>query len=327
MECVTKEPEEDTPIRESCKTCVAHHDLSFSQINRYSRQILTQVGIDGQAKICASSVLVIGAGGLGSPVCLYLSAAGVGRLGIVDQDEVELSNLHRQIIHREAAVGTPKVESAAVTCRALNSSARISIHNCGLRPDNAVELVRGHTVVVDCSDNPSTRYLINDACVVHGIPLVSGSAIGMEGQLTVYHHGPTTPCYRCTFPVPQHPEDCARCADSGVLGPVPGVIGSMQAMEALKIMAGVGEVCAGKLLMFDAMCTAFHTFNLKPRDPGCAVCGDTPSITAATVASYDYKSFSGSFGLDMGDGKNTDLLPPRSRISAAELAQALMGTE
>eukprot|EP00240_Pyramimonas_obovata_P004638 CAMPEP_0118924360 /NCGR_PEP_ID=MMETSP1169-20130426/2531_1 /TAXON_ID=36882 /ORGANISM="Pyramimonas obovata, Strain CCMP722" /LENGTH=405 /DNA_ID=CAMNT_0006865463 /DNA_START=254 /DNA_END=1468 /DNA_ORIENTATION=- len=311
-----------SPLHKSCHSFM-QHSLSASQIHRYSRQILMpQVGTPGQEKICKSSVLVVGAGGLGSPVCLYLVAAGIGHLGIVDQDVVELSNLHRQIAHTEKSVGTPKTTSAAETCRNLNSEARITCHDSGFTPENAVEIARGYDVVVDCTDNPSTRYLINDACVAARVPLVSGSSVGMEGQLTVYNHGAKSPCLRCVFPNPTPVEHCSRCSDSGVLGMVPGIIGSMQALEALKIVANLGSSCAGKLLMFDAMCTSWHTIKLKERDPKCAACGEMPVINANTIASYDYNNFSGPFSLDRGP-QDLDLLPASSRVPAAHLAEAM----
>ncbi|KAL4537867.1 hypothetical protein Ndes2437B_g08962 [Nannochloris sp. 'desiccata'] len=215
------------------------HGLNREQVGRYSRQIiLPHFGISAQAKLCNGSVLVIGAGGLGSPAAIYLAAAGVGRIGIVDKDTVELSNIHRQVIHTEASVGTHKADSAATFIKSLNSSVKIEIFKNGFTPENAVDLVSNFDVILDASDNAPTRYLISDACCVAHKPLVSGAAIGTDGQLTVYCHGEDGPCYRCLFPTAPLPQSCSRCVDAGVLGVVPGIIGTMQALEAIKILSG-----------------------------------------------------------------------------------------
>ncbi|MBT2326529.1 molybdopterin-synthase adenylyltransferase MoeB [Variovorax paradoxus] len=244
---------------------------------RYSRHILLEeFGIDGQARVSAGHALVIGAGGLGSPVLLYLAAAGVGRITLVDDDEVDLTNLQRQIAHGTARVGMAKVESAAEAMRGINPDIRIETH-C-VRADDALlaRLVVEADVVVDCSDNFSTRHAVNRACVAHGKPLVAGAAIRFDGQLSVYDtRNPASPCYACLFPPDAHFEE-TRCAVLGVFAPVVGAIGTLQAGEALKLLAGISPSLAGSLLMFDGRRTAFDTLRVA-RDPGCSVCGHRPS--------------------------------------------------
>ncbi|KAK9815557.1 hypothetical protein WJX72_005681 [[Myrmecia] bisecta] len=273
------------------------HGLDSSQIARYSRQlILPSFGVQAQARLCGASVLVIGAGGLGSPATLYLAAAGIGRLGIVDQDVVELNNLHRQIIHSEARIGMHKAVSAGQSCREINSSIQVEVHTGGFKPANALQLVQRYDIVVDASDNAPTRYLVSDACVVAQKPLVSGAAIGTDGQLTVYCHGEEGPCYRCLFPEAPRPESCSRCADVGVLGVIPGIIGSLQALEAIKLASGVGEVLSRKLLLFDGLSGRMHTVKLRARSTTCLACGDSPALTAQTLAIYDYAAFTDVIG-------------------------------
>jgi adenylyltransferase/sulfurtransferase len=215
--------------------------LSSDQIERYSRQLLISggFGVEGQLKLLKAKVLVVGAGGIGSSLILYLAAGGVGQLTLVDFDEVDISNLHRQVIHKACDVGMNKSESARNAVMALNPSICCEIVKIPLTYSNALELVQRHDVVVDASDNPQTRYVINDACVIGAIPLVSGSAMGTEGQLTVYNYK-GGPCYRCLYPKVNATEGCKSCADNGVLGPVPGVIGVLQAMEIIKIITGFG---------------------------------------------------------------------------------------
>ncbi|SDD07050.1 Molybdopterin or thiamine biosynthesis adenylyltransferase [Variovorax sp. CF079] len=243
---------------------------------RYSRHILLEeFGIDGQARVSAGHALVIGAGGLGSPVLLYLAAAGVGRITLVDDDEVDLTNLQRQIAHGTERVGMPKVESAAEAMRGINPDIRIETHR--LRADDALlaRLVAEADVVIDCSDNFSTRHAVNRACVAHARPLVAGAAIRFDGQLSVYDaRDPASPCYACLFPPDAHFEE-TRCAVLGVFAPVVGTIGTLQAGEALKLLAGIGPSLAGSLLMFDGRRTAFDTLRVA-RDPGCSVCGHRP---------------------------------------------------
>lgn len=218
-------------------SAVMDHGLSKEQVERYARHIvLGNFGVHAQARLCAGSVLVIGCGGLGSPAAIYLAACGVGRIGLVDRDTVDLSNLHRQVVHPECRVGMRKVDSAAMTLRALNSGVAVDTYAHGFYPSNALDIVSKYDVVVDATDNPATRYLINDACVAAGKPLVSAAAVGTDGQLTVYAApGQDVPCYRCLFPEAPAKENCARCADAGVLGVVPGIMGTLQVRSTVPI--------------------------------------------------------------------------------------------
>jgi molybdopterin/thiamine biosynthesis adenylyltransferase len=243
---------------------------------RYSRHILLEeFGIDGQARVSAGHALVIGAGGLGSPALLYLAAAGVGRISLVDDDDLDLTNLQRQIAHATARVGMPKVESAAEAMRAINPEIAIETHRLRADAELLGRLVAGADVVLDCSDNFATRHEVNRACVAHGKPLVAGAAIRFDGQLSVYDtRDPTSPCYACLFP-PQAEFEETRCAVLGVFAPVVGTIGTLQASEALKLLAGIGPSLAGRLLMFDGRRTAFDSLGVA-RDPGCGVCGHRP---------------------------------------------------
>ncbi|KAI3437915.1 hypothetical protein D9Q98_000360 [Chlorella vulgaris] len=300
------------------------HGLNKEQIARYSRQIvLHSFGVQAQAKLCGGSVLIVGAGGLGSPAALYLAAAGVGRLGIVDKDSVELSNIHRQIIHREADVGVHKAVSAAQSCRALNSSIQVEVHCESFTPANAVHLVRQYDVVVDASDNAPTRYLISDACCAVGRPLVSGAAIGTDGQLTVYCHGADGPCYRCLFPEAPAAGNCARCVDAGVLGVVPGVIGTLQALEAVKLLSGIGDPMSRRLLVVDCAAGRFHSVKLRAKSASCVSCGTSPAITAASLPSYDYAAFTGQAAANDAAPKPLQLIAREDRITPAELQQRI----
>jgi sulfur-carrier protein adenylyltransferase/sulfurtransferase len=246
---------------------------------RYSRHLLIpEVGEEGQLKLLDSKVLLIGAGGLGSPASLYLAAAGVGRIGIVDADVVDESNLQRQIIHSTESLGEAKVDSAKQTLEALNPDVQVVAYKERLTSENVERILAdGWDVIVDGADNFPTRYLVNDASVWHGIPVVHGSIYRFEGQVTVFkpHEGP---CYRCLFPSPPPPELAPSCAEGGVLGVLPGVIGSLQANEALKLALGIGEPLVGRLLLFDALSVEFNEMKLR-RDPECPVCGDSPTIT------------------------------------------------
>jgi sulfur-carrier protein adenylyltransferase/sulfurtransferase len=246
---------------------------------RYSRHLLIpEVGEQGQLKLLDSKVLLIGAGGLGSPASLYLAAAGVGRLGIVDADVVDESNLQRQIVHSTERLGEAKVESAKRTIEALNPDVEVVPYKERLTSENVERILAdGWDVIVDGADNFPTRYLVNDASVWHDIPVVHGSIYRFEGQVTVFKPG-AGPCYRCLFPTPPPPELAPSCAEGGVLGVLPGVIGSLQASEALKLALGVGEPLVGRLLLFDALSAEFNEVNLR-RDPDCPVCGDHPTIT------------------------------------------------
>jgi adenylyltransferase/sulfurtransferase len=258
---------------------VAPTALSPEQRSRYSRHLLIpEVGEEGQLKLLDSRVLLIGAGGLGSPSSLYLAAAGVGTLGIVDADTVDASNLQRQIVHATTRLGEPKVESARSTLEALNPDVEVVAYNERLTSDNVDRILAdGWDVIVDGADNFPTRYLVNDASVWHKIPVVHGSIFRFEGQLTVFkpHEGP---CYRCLFPQPPPPEVAPSCAEAGVLGVLPGIIGSLQANEALKTLLGAGDSLVGRLLLFDALSTSLMEVSIKQR-PDCPVCGDDPSIT------------------------------------------------
>ncbi len=251
-------------------------ELSDAQLDRYARHvILDAVGEAGQLRLLAARVLVVGAGGLGAPALLYLAAAGVGTLGIVDDDVVELSNLQRQIIHRTAEVGNPKVASAAAAIHALDPAIHVVCHPERLTAASVDRLVAAYDLVIDGSDNFATRYLINDACVRAAKPFVSGALLRFEGQVSTFkpHAGATLPCYRCLFPAPPAPGSVPRCVEAGILGAVAGVIGTVQAVEAIKELLGLGESLAGHLLMYDALQARFYRVKV-PRDPACPVCGD-----------------------------------------------------
>jgi sulfur-carrier protein adenylyltransferase/sulfurtransferase len=253
--------------------------LDDAKRRRYSRHLLIpEVGEEGQLKLLDSQVLLIGAGGLGSPASLYLAAAGVGTVGIVDDDAVDETNLQRQIVHSTERLGESKAESAKRTIEALNPDVNVKVFRERLTSENVDRILgEGWDVIVDGADNFPTRYLLNDASVWHGIPVVHGSIYRFEGQTTVFkpHEGP---CYRCLFPQPPPPELAPSCAEGGVLGVLPGVIGSLQANEALKLSLGIGEPLVGRLLMFDALAGSFTEISLR-RDPDCPVCGENPTIT------------------------------------------------
>jgi adenylyltransferase/sulfurtransferase len=252
---------------------------SFSEddLQRYARQmILSQVGGGGQTKIRAARVLLIGLGGLGSPVALYLAAAGVGSLGLLDNDPVDLSNLHRQIIHFSTDIGRPKVLSAKAKIRNLNPTVAIKAYRERLTAENALEIFSNYDLVVDGSDNFATRYLVNDACVLKGIPLVSGAVLQFQGQVTTILPKKSH-CYRCLFPEPPAAESIQSCADAGVMGSVAGVVGALQATEALKWILGLPDLLTDRMLSIDLMKMTFRDVPVK-RNPNCSVCGDHPSI-------------------------------------------------
>ncbi len=253
--------------------------LEPDQRRRYSRHLLIpEIGEAGQRRLLESSVLLIGAGGLGSPASLYLAAAGVGTLGIVDDDVVDESNLQRQIAHSTQRLGDAKVDSARDTLTALNPDVEVKTYNERLSSENIDRILsEGWDVIVDGADNFPTRYLVNDASVWHGIPVVHGSIYRFEGQATVFQPG-AGPCYRCLFPTPPPPELAPSCAEGGVLGVLPGVIGSLQANETIKLLAGIGEPLVGRLLLFDALSATFTEVTLR-RDPDCPVCGEHPTVT------------------------------------------------
>ena len=248
--------------------------LSDDELERYARHIvLREVGGAGQARLKAARVLVIGAGGLGSPVLLYLAAAGVGTLGIVDFDRVSLSNLQRQIAHRTIDIGRPKTESAADTIGAINPEVRVELHPERLTAKNALNFISRYDIVADGSDNFATRFLVNDACYLARKTLVSAAVTEFDGQLATYKaHEHGFPCYRCLFPEPPPPGTVPSCSEAGVLGAASGVMGTLQALEVMKEIAGIGESLAGKLLIYDALSTRFRTVTVKP-DPECRLCG------------------------------------------------------
>jgi adenylyltransferase/sulfurtransferase len=259
------------------------------EVVRYARHIiLPQIGGDGQRRLLESSVLCIGAGGLGSPIAMYLAAAGVGRLGVVDFDRVDLTNLQRQILHGTSDVGRPKVASAADTLRELNPGIEVEPHDTVLTSENAMDILGRYDLVIDGSDNFPVRYLVNDATQFLGTPLVYGSIYQFEGQVTVFLPGDAGPCYRCLFPQPPPPGSVPNCAEAGVFGVLPGIVGSIQATEAIKMITGVGDPLVGRLLIFDALEMDFTTVKIK-RDPECPVCGDRPTVTEL----IDYDLFCG----------------------------------
>lgn len=254
-------------------------EFSEEQIRRYSRHIiLKEVGGVGQKKLLSGRVALVGAGGLGSPCALYLAAAGVGTLGIIDSDQVDESNLQRQILHRTADVGRLKVESAKETLEALNPDVTVQIHPERLTSENIFRLISDYDIVVDGTDNFPTRYLINDACVLANKPNIHGSIFRFEGQATVFAPD-KGPCYRCLYPEPPPPGLVPSCQEAGVLGVLPGIIGTIQAVETLKLILGKGEPLIGRLLLFDALAMEFREVRLK-RDADCPICGKNPTITA-----------------------------------------------
>jgi len=258
--------------------------LSPDQRNRYQRHLLLpEVGEAGQQKLLDAKVLLLGAGGLGSPAALYLAAAGVGTLGVVDMDVVDASNLQRQVLHNMERVGQRKVDSARETLEALNPDARVVPYDTRLGADNVLDIISGYDVVVDGTDNFPTRYLLNDAALLARVPVVHGSIFRFEGQVTVFapYEGP---CYRCFVPEPPPPELAPSCAEAGVLGVLPGIIGSLQAMETIKLLLGLGDTLAGRLLAYDALEATFRTFRMQ-RDPACPACG--PDAGELVLAEYD----------------------------------------
>ena len=263
-------------------------DMAFTddQLERYSRHlILKEIGVRGQKKLLAARVLVIGAGGLGSPAAMYLAAAGVGTIGIVDDDVVDLSNLQRQIIHGTGNVGMPKVESAAETVTSINPDVTVKPYHIRVSAGNIAELIAGYDVIVDAVDNFSTKFLINDACVLAGKPYIYGGALRFEGQLMTYVPG-RGPCYRCIFRDMPAAGEVPSCKEAGVLGAVVGVIGSMQAVEAVKLILGVGKPLTARLMTFDALAMTCRAVPLPEREPDCPVCGEHPTITTLDPARY-----------------------------------------
>ncbi len=272
--------------------------LDATQLDRYSRHvIMDEIGPEGQQRLLEGSVLVVGAGGLGSPAIQYLAAAGVGRLGIVDDDVVERSNLQRQIVHADADVGRPKADSAADYVAALNPDVDVDVHETRLTPDNVARLVDDYDVVLDASDNFATRYLLNDYCVLSSTPLCHGAIYRFEGQVTTFTNdrssepdaaddGDSPPCYRCLFPEAPEPGTVPDCATTGVLGVLPGTVGCIQATEAVKVLLETGDLLEGRLLLYDAMDMTFETVEIRS-NPACPVCGDDPAIESVADASYE----------------------------------------
>lgn len=263
-------------------------ELSNEEIKRYSRHlIMPEIGLEGQRKLKASSVLLIGTGGLGSPLALYLAAAGVGRIGLIDYDVVDASNLQRQIIHGESTLGKSKLDSAEARIHDLNPFTQVDKYNTVLTSDNALEIFKPYDVIIDGTDNFPTRYLVNDACVKLGKPNVYGSIFRFEGQLSVFH-AEEGPCYRCMFPSPPPPGLVPSCAEGGVLGILPGTIGTLQATEGIKLLLGIGDPMIGRMLLYDALEMSFTTIKIR-KDPHCPVCG----IPKEEVELIDYEQFCG----------------------------------
>ncbi len=261
--------------------------LTPYQVNRYSRHIIMpQVGSRGQRKLLESSVLIVGAGGLGSPISIYLALAGVGTLGIVDFDVVDVTNLQRQILHQNDDIGRPKVVSATETLLAYNPDVNVVTHEEPLTSDNAMEIIGQYDVVVNGADNFPARYLVNDAAYLSGKPLVDGSILLFDGQATVFMPGEG--CYRCLYPTPPPPGEVPSCAEAGVLGMLPGLVGSIQATETVKVILEVGQTLAGRLLLIDALDMELRTVKLR-RNPACPLCGEEPTVTEL----IDYEAFCG----------------------------------
>jgi adenylyltransferase/sulfurtransferase len=264
-------------------------EFSNDEIARYSRHlIMPEVTLEGQKRLKSASILCIGTGGLGSPIALYLAAAGVGRLGLVDGDVVDFSNLQRQILHGTKDVGRKKLNSARDRIRDINPNVQVDLYDCYFKSDNARKIVEPYDIVIDGTDNFPTRYLSNDICVFLKKPNVYGSIFRFDGQVTVFAPHLGGPCYRCLFPEPPPPGMVPSCAEGGVLGVLPGVIGVIQAIEAIKLIVGIGEPLIGKMIQFDALKMKFREFKLRP-DPKCPVCGKNPTITEL----IDYEQFCG----------------------------------
>jgi sulfur-carrier protein adenylyltransferase/sulfurtransferase len=268
----------------------AERSFTPEDITRYSRHfVIPEVGEKGQAKLLDSKVLILGTGALGSPSSLYLAAAGVGTIGLVDFDVVDLSNLQRQIIHKVDRVGMLKTESAAESIKALNPGVKVVRHDLRLSADNVMEVIKDYDVVVNCGDNFPTRYLINDACVFSKKPLVDGAIFRFEGNATVFHPAAGGPCYRCLYPEPAPPDMAPSCAEAGVLGALPGVIGSIEALEAIKLLLGAGKPLIGKMIYFDTLSADYVRMLKIRRNPDCPVCSEHPTQTTL----IDYEAFCG----------------------------------
>jgi molybdopterin/thiamine biosynthesis adenylyltransferase/rhodanese-related sulfurtransferase len=292
-------------------------DLTGPELSRYARHLtIPDVGLEGQKRLKAARVLCIGAGGLGSPVALYLAAAGVGRIGLVDPDTVDLSNLQRQILHGTSDVGRSKLDSAADTLREINPEIRLDLHPVRITSENARDLAEPYDLIIDGTDNFQTRYLSNDLAVLTGKPNVYGSIFRFEGQVSVFAPHLGGPCYRCLFPEPPEPGMVPSCAEGGVIGVLPGIVGCLQANEAIKLILGIGEPLVGRLVHFDALKFRFREFQLK-RDPQCPVCGENPTVTEL----IDYDAFC---GIGRGAPEAAASLP---EISVHELKARMAGSE
>uniref|UniRef100_A0A1A9VH20 Adenylyltransferase and sulfurtransferase MOCS3 homolog n=1 Tax=Glossina austeni TaxID=7395 RepID=A0A1A9VH20_GLOAU len=306
-------------LRQLVNASVIFKELTNDEIARYSRQlILPNFGVKGQLKLKQTSFLVVGVGGLGCPASLYLASAGCGRLGLLDYDEVDRTNFHRQTLHIESRVGMRKVLSAYEALKTINPHCQIDLHCLLLSSGNANQIIQSYDIILDCSDNVPTRYLLNDTCVALGKPLISGSALQMDGQLTVYNYGEGV-CYRCLFPQPPPPEAVTTCGDGGVLGAVTGVIGSLQALEAIKVaLNGMGgEVLSKRLLIFDGTNCSFRCVRLRGRRKDCSAC----SNVALIPNNLDYEQFCGMRASDKD--YVLKLLMPVQRVSVEEYKNSL----
>jgi molybdopterin/thiamine biosynthesis adenylyltransferase/rhodanese-related sulfurtransferase len=296
----------------------AASSLSLPEIQRYARHlIMPEVAMDGQKRLKASRVLCIGAGGLGSPLTLYLAAAGVGTLGLMDFDTVDVSNLQRQILHTTADIGRPKLDSARAKLEALNPDLNVNSHTERVDPSNALELFGQYDVIVDGTDNFPTRYLVNDACVLLGKPNVYGSIFRFDGQASVFFP-PHGPCYRCLYPEPPPPDLVPNCAEGGVLGILPGLIGVVQATETVKLLLGTGRPLIGRLLLYDALEMTFREMKVR-KNPKCPICGPNPTITGLV----DYEAFCGVRGAEAPataavDGESITALELKAKVDRGE---------
>jgi sulfur-carrier protein adenylyltransferase/sulfurtransferase len=311
-----------TPSLEDLPARASRVNLTPQEVARYSRHlIMPEVGMAGQKRLKAASILLVGAGGLGSPLALYLAAAGVGRLGLVDFDVVDFSNLQRQVLHGTADVGRPKLQSARDRLAAINPEVQVDLYETHLTSANAFELIRPYDLVIDGTDNFPTRYLVNDACVLLGKPNVYGSIFRFEGQASVFYPG-KGPCYRCLYPEPPPPGEVPSCAEGGVLGILPGLIGCIQATEGVKLLLGQGTTLIGRLLLYDALQMRFREFKVR-RNPNCPVCGDHPTVTKL----IDYEQFCGVRGQESAAAKETATMGTNGQsadeISPEELKRRL----
>ncbi|KAK7454559.1 hypothetical protein VKT23_011311 [Stygiomarasmius scandens] len=296
--------------------------LALDEYRRYGRQmILDGFGLEGQLKLKQASVVVVGAGGLGCPALQYLAASGIGRIGIVDHDVVELSNLQRQVLHNEQTIGMPKAQSAAISLKRLDSNVNLDVITEALTSDNAVAVLSSYDIILDCTDNPPTRYLLSDTAVTLGKPLVSGAAQKFEGQLAIYNFGKTGPCYRCLFPKPPAPENAGTCEETGILGVVTGVVGNLQALEAIKIITGLHDGTPS-LLLFSALGSPpFRSIKLRSRKPTCPACGEEGK-KLGEIRDIDYVQFCGGAAPDweksgLAEGS------PKQRISVRDFKHSV----